>query len=326
MKDLIAQFPQDLIEAIDDQSNETLVPSNVPTDNVIICGLGGSGIGGAVATQLFADELSVPVSVVRDYNVPGYVNDRSLVIACSYSGNTEETLNALNEAQSKHAAIAAVTSGGTLGEIAEKEGYARIVIEGGQPPRSAFGKAFPKLLRLMVHFGLVSETHLAEVKTAGEILKSNRDNIMKEGKALADQIHNNGAIIYSDQKFFGVAERFRQQLNENAKVLCWHHFFPELNHNELVGWAGADDAHKVIYLRHGYENERTKERMRITKELIEEHAEVTEIEGQGASILEQALYVIHLCDWASYYLSELRDVDPVEVDVIDYLKGELKKL
>lgn len=326
MKDLIKNFPNDLIKSVSETDNEMFWPSNAPEDNVVICGLGGSGIGGAVASQLFADELSTPVHVLRDYDLPAFVNERSLVIACSYSGNTEETLTVVKEAERRHCTIAAVTSGGELAKLAKEKEYSHIIIEGGQPPRSAFGKSFPKLLRMMEHYGIIKRGHDAEVRKAGEFLNQEQESIQTESKKLAEALHNKHAIIYGDAKFFGVAERFRQQLNENAKVLCCHHFFPELNHNELVGWAGAGDDLQVVLLRHDFENLRTSARMKISKPIITKHAPVMEIQSKGDSILEQALYNIHLCDWASYYLSELRGVDSVEVNVIDHLKSELAKL
>lgn len=326
MKDLIKNFPKDLIKSVSETDHEMFWPSNAPEENVVICGLGGSGIGGAIASQLFVDELTTPVHVLRDYDLPAFVDERSLVIACSYSGNTEETLTVVKEAERRHCTIAVVTSGGKLAELAKKEEYSHIIIEGGQPPRSAFGKSFPKLLRMMEHYGIIKRGHDAEVQKAGSFLQQEEESIQAEAKKLAEALHENHTIIYGDAKFYGVAERFRQQLNENAKVLCCHHFFPELNHNELVGWAGADSNLQVVILRHDFENQRTAARMEISKPIIEKYAPVIEIKSKGNSILEQALYGIHLCDWASYYLSELRGVDSVEVNVIDHLKSELAKL
>lgn len=327
MKELIKEFSNDLEHAAQGAMEVSLIAPTMKPANIVVCGLGGSGISGAIASQLFADELSVPVSVVRDYSLPGFVSNNTLVIACSYSGNTEETLEAVNKAVSLESEIAVLTSGGKLLELATTNNWNYVQIQGGQPPRSAFAKAFPQVIRILLHYNVVGGVSMEDFASAAAVLKNEEESIQAEAKRIADAIHEKDVIIYSDPRFFGVGERFRQQLNENAKVLCSHHFYPEMNHNELVGWAGSNDTHTVVRFSNSFEHKRNGIRWGICKQIMSERgAEVYEVAGRGGDVLSQALSCIYCGDWISFYLSELRGVDSVEVNVIDHLKGELAKV
>ena len=159
------------------------------------------------------------------------------------------------------------------------------------------------------------------------IVESDSDAIRNEAMELAANLHNKQIIIYSDTELEGVAVRARQQINENAKELCWHHVLPEMNHNELVGWAGGSDKFAVIKLNSSFDYYRTQKRWEICKAVISEKTNsIYDVNAKGTSRLTQALYLIHLLDWVSCFLADLKNVDPVEVDVIIHLKTELSKL
>ncbi len=327
MKELIKQFGNDLEQAAQGAVEVSLKPSNGTPDNVVICGLGGSGISGAIASQLFADQISVPVSVVRDYSLPGFVSNKTLLIACSYSGNTEETLEAVEKAVELGCEIAVLTSGGQLLDQASSNQWSFIQIASGQPPRSAFAKAFPQVVRILMHYGLLNNVEMDAFAKAADIIREADEEIQADARKIAEAILDKDVIIYSGPKFYGVGERFRQQLNENSKVLCSHHFYPEMNHNELVGWAGSKPSHVVVRFSNTFEHNRNGIRWSICKEImVKRGAQVFEIPGRGDTILSQALSCIYCGDWVSYFLSELRGVDCVEVNVIDHLKGELAKV
>lgn len=295
--------------------------------NVLILGVGGSGIGGAIVAKNSLLEASIPISICNDYNIPEYVNEETLVIACSYSGNTEETLIALKKCQSKGAEIAAVTSGGKLKRICEENKYNHILIPGGNPPRTCLGYSLTEQLFILVKYAILPESAIGDLKSAIELLKSNNSDIIKEAELVSKKLSGKLPIIYATDRFEPVSIRFRQQLNENSKELCWHQSFPELNHNEIVGWASGNSNLSVIMFRNEDDFYRTQERMEFTKKvIIERGSSVTEIISKGDSFIENSLYLIYLTDWASLFIAEEKQVDPVEIKVIDALKNHLATL
>ncbi len=327
MRGLIDRFPSQLEEALKIAAEADLEPADHDIRNVVVTGLGGSGIGGKIVSQLVADEVSVPILVNNDYRIPGFVNAHTLVIACSYSGNTEETISALKEATDQKATIACITSGGTIADLAQENGYYCIHIPGGYPPRAALGYAIVQQFRLLEHFGIIQDRHETAFRKAIDLLQQEKDQILKEAQRVREHLQAKTPVLYSEASGEGVVVRFRQQLNENAKVLCWHHALPEMNHNELVGWAGGDDTLAVVLFRHEDDHERTQLRMEISKDIFSRQgAAVTEVWSKGATPLEKTFYLIHVGDWVSWYLARERGVDPVEVRVIDHLKSELAKV
>jgi len=297
-----------------------------PIRNVMVTGLGGSGIGGTIVSQLVQDQMEVPMLVNNDYGLPSWVNQDTLVIVSSYSGNTEETLSALEVAQERGAEIACISSGGKLVDICEEKGYNYIQIPTGIPPRGSFGLNSPQVLYVLHKYGLISGDFEAQLLAAADRLDQDEETIRTQAKELAESVNDTVPIIYADAAYTGVAIRLRQQINENAKMLCWHHVFPEMNHNELVGWAGGDKRFSVILMRTESDHIRTQLRMNLSKSIFQKHTDnVVEMHAKGNSTIERSYYLIHLGDWLSVILADMRSVDAIEVDVIDYLKGELAK-
>lgn len=297
---------------------------NKKLSNVLILGVGGSGIGGTIVAKTALLGAGIPVMTCNDYHIPEYVNESTLVIACSYSGNTEETLIALKKCQSKGAEIAAVTSGGELQRICEENNYNHIIIPGGNPPRTCLGYSLTEQIFILVRYKILPQTALEELKSAIQLLKTNNSDIIKEAEIVASNLFGKLPIIYATDKFEPVSIRFRQQLNENSKELCWHQKFPELNHNEIVGWASGNSNLSVVMFRNDDDYYRTQERMEFMKKVIlEKGSTVTEIKSKGDSFVEMALYLIYLTDWASLFIAEKKQIDPVEIRVIDALKDHL---
>jgi glucose/mannose-6-phosphate isomerase len=326
MKEHIAGFTKHIVDAM--KIGEGFSPKNKrEIRNVLVTGLGGSGIGGTIIAQICDSELKVPFVVSKDYFIPGFVNEHTLVVASSYSGNTEETLQSLEAAQKKGALICCVTSGGKVLEIAKQHNYDYILIPGGMPPRSAFGYSATQLFYVLQQYGLISTSFSAQLKNAVALMDSEEANIMRDAGTLAEKLVGKIAAIYSTTSYEGVSIRFRQQINENSKMLCWHHVFPEMNHNELVGWTTPDDNIAVVFMRNSDDYTRTQKRMDLCKEIFKKHTpHVFDIWSKGETQLERSFYLIHFGDWVSWYLSELKNIDCTEVRVIDYLKGELSKL
>lgn len=326
MKELVESFTSQLAAALTIGKSAKLASYNKEISNVVITGLGGSGIGGKIVAQLVADKIQVPITINNDYHLPAFVNESTLVIASSFSGNTEETLAAMKIAQEKGAEIACITSGGQMLETAQKNNYNHIVLPTGKSPRAMLTYSLTQQFFLLSHYQLIDNNFIQDIESSIDLLNSKLENIKQVAKETANAISNKTTVIYSQANFEGVAVRLRQQLNENAKVLCWHHVLPEMNHNELVGWAGGKNEYAVIVLRNDSDYSRTQTRMNIQKPIIEKYTDTyLELYSKGNTQIEKALYHILLGDWISVFLSELRNVDSIEVGVITHLKTELSK-
>jgi glucose/mannose-6-phosphate isomerase len=326
MKELVANFSKQLQEALN-IAQQAKITSPKKIDNVLITGLGGSGIGGTNVAELAIKTSTVPVVISKDYFIPAFVNENTLVIVCSYSGNTEETISAMQLAMQKKTQFVCITSGGKIKEIAEKKNFDLIVIPGGFPPRSCIGYSLVQLLHVFEGKQIANLHYKKEVEAAIKLLDEKEEDIKQKAKSFAEKLHDKIPVIYSLGNTEGLAVRFRQQINENSKMLCWHHVIPEMNHNELVGWAGGNKNIAVCVLRTSFDYERNVKRLEINKEIFSKHTDtVFEIFAEGDSLLVQSLYLIHITDWVSCYLADLKNIDPTEVKVIDFLKGALAKV
>ncbi|NND77299.1 MAG: bifunctional phosphoglucose/phosphomannose isomerase [Flavobacteriales bacterium] len=326
MKELIQEFPKHLLDSLELGASIRFKPHRKQIRNIVIAGLGGSGIGGTIVSDILAGSCDIPIQVYNDYNIPAFVNKRTLFLACSYSGNTEETINAIGQAISSGAEVAVLTSGGFLQRIAEEKELNHIIIPSGYPPRSAFGLSSVAIFYILYKYVLIKGFFIQQIETVAHYLQEHQEEITAQAKELASKLKGSVPIIYADAKYEGVAIRLRQQINENSKMLCWHHVFPEMNHNELVGWAGASNIFSVIMFKTADMHGRTKIRMDLAKEIFSEYTDkVFEVEAKGDTQLHMAYYLIHFGDWLSYFLSQENQVDPVEVNVIDKLKSELAK-
>lgn len=327
MNDYINDFSNHLREAIEIANNTTLSPYTKEIRNILICGLGGSGIGGTIVSDIISSKVNIPIAATKDYSIPNFVNEHTLVIANSYSGNTEETLYALEKCQARGAEIAVITSGGKLKTIAEENKYNNIIIPGNQPPRAMFGYAFTELFFMLNHYGIIDDSFKSDFDKAINLIDTEKADIQKQAMDLAKKMYKQTPVIYVAKGFEGVAVRFRQQLNENSKMLGWHNVVPEMNHNELLGWRTNVDDLAVVYFRNKCDYDRNQIRMDINKKVISKFtSNITEIWSKGDSLIENSLYHISVGDWTSWYLSEMNNVDAIEIDVIDFLKGELAKI
>lgn len=327
MYQLIDAFPQQLQEALEIGRKAQLKAPGGPYTNVVVTGLGGSGIGGRIAAQLVAADATCPIEVYSNYYLPNYVGKGSLVIACSYSGNTEETLAAMDQALAKGARVVVVTSGGTMLETAKAKGLDHIVIPGGNPPRTMLAYSLVQQFYVLRHFGIIGGAFESAIKAAAGMLEQDKEAIKKAAQELTEKLVGKRLIIYSEASTEAVSIRFRQQVNENSKELCWHHAIPEMNHNELVGWAGGDKSLGVVIFRHKEDHERTQIRMEINKAVFEKYTpNIHEVWSKGDSAFARQLYLINLGDWVSYYWAEKKGVDPSEIAVINMLKGKLAEM
>ncbi|KPL02851.1 MAG: hypothetical protein AMJ90_04695 [candidate division Zixibacteria bacterium SM23_73_2] len=333
----ILNFPSQLEDAL--KIAESADISEIDTgkiNNIIVAGMGGSAIGGDLVRSYLFDQVKLPFYVCRNYFLPNSVNENSLVFVSSYSGNTEETLSAYDQAKKKKAQILCLSSGGRLEKKAKEDGFSLIKIPTGYQPRAALGYSFVPVLWILSKLGFCSDKR-GDIQKTVDFLSENaslyawetktQDNLAKK---LAEKIMGKLPIIYSSNDFFDVvAYRWKGQLCENSKVLAYSNVFPEFNHNELVGWnilSGLEDKLIVIILKDEGDYLRIEKRMGIVKIIIQDKkVEVVEVESKGTNLLSRIFSLIQLGDFVSLYLAILNRTDPTPVKIIDYLKKELQK-
>ncbi|TND10503.1 MAG: glucose/mannose-6-phosphate isomerase [Bacteroidetes bacterium] len=326
MKELIERFSGQLRDAVRIARESRLTPAAKPFSNVLISGLGGSGIGGTIISELSAHTAGIPVTVSKGYFIPAFVGPGTLFIASSYSGNTEETLACVDQALATGAHVVCITSGGKMAEIAREKKLDLILIPGGNPPRACLGYSLTQLIHVFETHGLLPAGSLARVETSASLLDAEEPAIVALAKDIAARLFGKTPVIYSTSGNEGIAIRFRQQINENSKMLCWHQVIPEMNHNELVGWPSGTDQIAVVLFRDHDEFERNNYRIEINRAVFAKYTpHILDVYSKGANAIEKAIYLVHLGDWVSWFLAEKNGVDATEVKVIDFLKSELAK-
>lgn len=328
MNQLIERFMDQLAEGLEIGRNASIRPAAANINHIYVAGLGGSGIGADFVASFIQDECRLPFLVRKGYHVPAFVGTNTLAIASSYSGNTEETLISYDQIKAKGARLLCVASGGKIIDKAKADGYDYIQVPSNWPsPRACLGYSVTAQLWTLHHLGYISDRAIQEVESSITLLRKESEDIKTQAKAIAGRLHHKIPIIYIEDRMEPVAVRLRQQINENSKALCWHHVVPEMNHNELVGWREKNDALAVLYLRNDDDYSRNAVRMDINKQIISQYAgDIIEVYSKGTTMIEKSMYLVHLGDWISWYLAELRGVDALEVKVIDFLKGELAKV
>lgn len=328
MNQLIERFMDQLAEGLEIGRNASIRPAAANINHIYVAGLGGSGIGADFVASFIQDECRLPFLVRKGYHVPAFVGPNTLAIASSYSGNTEETLISYDQIKAKGARLLCVASGGKIIDKAKADGYDYIQVPSNWPsPRACLGYSVTAQLWTLHHLGYISDRAIKEVESSITLLRKESEDIKTQAKAIAGRLHHKIPIIYIEDRMEPVAVRLRQQINENSKALCWHHVVPEMNHNELVGWREKNDALAVLYLRNDDDYSRNAVRMDINKQIISQYAgDIIEVYSKGTTMIEKSMYLVHLGDWISWYLAELRGVDALEVKVIDFLKGELAKV
>ncbi|MBM3707545.1 MAG: bifunctional phosphoglucose/phosphomannose isomerase [Actinobacteria bacterium] len=319
---------------------ESTVLSQLKNKNfagIAILGMGGSGFTGDIIKSLIIDYVEIPVEIVKGYDLPAFVKKGWLVIAVSYSGNTEETVSAANQALQKNCELLCVASGGKTEEIASVNGKCFVRLPSGFQPRGASGYLFFTTYLVLRKLCIVniSDSEIEEalnlIRKKSELYKRDIDTDNNPAKKLALKLFNNMPVIYgTDGYLSAVAFRWKCEFNENSKYPSFWAEFPELNHNETVGWEnlkGLTGNFVLIVFKDKEARERIKVRIKTTVQLIRSHFnDVVEIDVEGRSKLAKALSTMYLGDITSVYLALLAGVDPTPVDRISILKAELAKL
>ncbi len=304
--------------------------------NIVISGLGGSAIGGDLFKSYTQYEIKIPVIVNRNYTLPEFANSSTLVVISSYSGNTEETISAYREAIQKRCKIICITSGGEVQKIASKYKHNCIIIPKGYQPRCALGYSFFTLLILFTKLGFIKDKNV-DISETIKILEAEAKEytslnpINNLALKIAIDLKGKLPIIYSSSDLMDIVNlRWRGQISENAKMLAYGNLYPEMNHNELVGWKFYPSILKkivVVFLKDIEDNDRVKLRMMITSGIYKKYADnILSFESTGSYKLSRIFDLVYLGDWVSFYLAILNKVNPTPVDVISFLKGELEKI
>ncbi|MCQ9207826.1 MAG: bifunctional phosphoglucose/phosphomannose isomerase [Omnitrophica bacterium] len=338
MRSVLADFPKHCQEAFQLGKKISLPLDFAKVKNILFSGMGGSAIGAEIVSSYLRKEVKVPIGLNRDYSLPEFVNKETLAILISYSGNTEETLSAYEEAFEKRAKIVILTSGGKLADLAKKRGHPYIIVPSGFPPRVALAfVSFPTLAFFsQMHLIQDKQNQIDEISTLLEKLKQKSLGLAVEkesnpAKALAERLFDNFCVIYgSSEHLSAVVTRWRGQLAENSKILSSSHLLPEMNHNEIVGWQHPKEILEkfvAVFLRDKQDHPQVQKRIEINKEILQkEGVRLEEVWSQGEGLLARIFSLIYLGDFLSYYLAVLNGEDPTPVKRIDYLKRRLKEL
>ncbi|MDD5037837.1 MAG: bifunctional phosphoglucose/phosphomannose isomerase [Dehalococcoidales bacterium] len=335
MLNQLHEFPEQCQRAWERVTGFALPGEYARINKVVILGMGGSAIAGEVVRRLALMETKVPVWVHRDYDLPLFVDESTLVIASSYSGNTEETLAAFTESFKTPAKKLALTTGGKLKQLAEEKGVPVFIVDYQAPPRVAFPHSFIPLVGILQKLGLLTDKS-ADLREALRILNKLAKDLSaatpldsNPAKQLATRLSGRIAVIYGAGLLSEVAQRWKTQYNENSKSWAFYELFPELNHNAISGYrfpARVKEKILVLMLRSSLLHPRTRLRYEATAELLAKSGFAYEfIEAEGKSNLSQMMSTILLGDYVSFYLAILNKIDPTPVAAVDFVKNYLNQ-
>jgi glucose/mannose-6-phosphate isomerase len=333
----IVELPTQCLTAWEQARELTLPLEYGSIDHLLIAGMGGSAIGGALLAGLVASECEVPITVIREYTLPAFAyGPGTLVAACSYSGNTEETLSCFRQALERNSRAIAITTGGTLAALAREASVPVIQFVYESQPRAALGYSFVLLLGIVSRLGLIRD-YAVDVAEAAEVMENWQQEIearvptaQNAAKELATRIVGRLPVVCGAGFLAAAANRWKTQFNENAKHWASFEVLPELNHNAVVGFGIPEVVREnaiVLMLRSHMESRRMKGRWEVTQELLDREGVAThEVHGRGESALAQMLSLIHFGDHVSFYLAVLNEVNPTPVETIAFLKQRLAEL
>ena len=332
----IWNFSDNILDAIELGEKIKLDNDYETINKVIIAGMGGSAIGGDVVYALINEELKIPFIVLRSYDIPSWVDSSTLIICSSYSGNTEETISILKKAKSRGAQVCSITTGGKIQKLCSKYNYDSVIIPSGLQPRAALAFSFIPLLYILNKLSIITSNIKSSLISSSELIRNYREKYVIKNDDnpvwnLATKIYEKIPIIYADSdRLKTIAMRLKGQICENSKMLAYYNVFPEMNHNEIVGWgnnSGYFSNYFVLWLYDKKMNERNKARQKLIIEMLSElEVNQTIIEVAGTSFKERFLLLIHYCDWLSYWCAILHKTDPSPVYNINKLKNKLSAI
>lgn len=340
---IVQRDPQNALKVAAEEWRQAMFPAEVISPdndgrqirNIVIAGMGGSALAALLAKKWLESEISQPIEIIRDYNLPHNVGENTLVIASSYSGNTEETVSALHQAIKRKAQIATISAHGKLEEIALKKDIAHVKLPSGLQPRMAVIFNLRALIKIFVNFNIVDNSKYEEISNTAEFLHEETSRWLAgvpAEKNLAKQIAlyaaGRSGMFLSSSTMSPVAYKWKISWNENAKNVSFWNEYPEFNHNEFLGWSShpIEKLFAVFNIRSSFDSDQVNKRFEISDRLLSgKRPAARNIQLQGKSPLEEMLWGSILADFASIYLAILNNVNPTPVDLIEKLKVELVK-
>ena len=319
MRETILDFPKQFKKGIE-RAKDIRVEGRF--ENIIICGMGGSALP-ADLLVIFVNDLKLPFYIHRSYNLPPQAAKESLIICISFSGNTEETISAFKEAQERKLKAVAITTGGELAKLAQKYNMPLVSLPSVKiQPQWAIGYLFGALEKVLSNSGVIKDS-------SGEILKMAENlkplGLEAQGKSLAKKLVGKIPLVYAPNKFKSLARIWKIKFNENSKTMAFWNYFPEVIHNEIVGYSNLKNFH-VIILRDSDDHPKILKAMELTAVLLKKKGiEVDFVEIEGKSILEKLFNNLILSDWVSYYLAKEYKIDPAPVEIVEEFKKKLKE-
>lgn len=324
---VIAGLPEQLQK---DYPETPGLPKANEITSIVLAGMGGSAQPGEFLKTWLGDRLPVPFVIARDYMLPGFVGPKTLVVASSYSGNTEETIAALADAEKRGAKIVVSAAGGKLLELVREKRYPHFELPNALQPRMAVLYAVRAMTTLVERMGLVSGA-LDELADSGKWLagqmggwKGEVPTEKNEAKQIANELVGHPVVVYAGGVLAFAAMKWKIAFNENAKNIAFYNYFPELNHNEFIGWGHPERSGlKVIELQSNLDHERVQKRFEVTNRLQSQAFAPVEVNAEGKTRLEQLVWTIALGEYTATYLALLNNVDPTPVDLVERFKKEL---
>jgi glucose/mannose-6-phosphate isomerase len=328
---------QDALGIAEKQYSQLLHEFEVPAiegqfNNIVYGGMGGSALA-ALISQSWPG-YKIPFEVCRQYNIPAYISDKTLFIAASYSGNTEETVSALQEAEEKGAKIVVIAGGGKLQEMAQAKNHTFVLLPKAEQPRYAVFYNLKALLDILIAAGLADKEEIdSQLANASEFLKNSVQawlptvpQAQNPAKQLANELTGKSGVVYGGPLMAPAAYKWKISFNENAKNIAWWNQYPEFNHNEFIGWSShpVDKPYAVIDLRSSFEHPRVQKRFELSDKLLSGRRPAAHIvQAPGDSLLEHLLWTTSFGDFTTIYLALLNGVNPSPVELVEKFKKEL---
>jgi len=338
MLDIVYKWPEFIEDALNTnikipqqiQIQNQLINYQNKVENILICGMGGSAVSGDYLITYLENKINIPIFVRRNYSIPEFIDEQTLTILISYSGNTEETISCLIEAIQRNTMIVGIASGGKLLEFFSKNNLPYFKIPGGMQPRASFPLLLFPLLRILEEVGIyhldndVIKEIMKNIQAIREECKLDIPTSDNPAKTIAKSLYKKIPVIWSPYKCVG--NRIKCQFNENSKIQAFCEEIPEFNHNHIVGWESYTEENPFVIfaLRFPSEHPNVSLRFEISMEMIHNKVEIIEMSVKGSELLNQLIYATYMGDYVSIYLSILNNVDPNTVQSIDYLKHEME--
>ena len=318
---VLREFPEMLEKALSFADNLQLPKKQI--DNIMVVGMGGSGYNGDLL-KVYLKDLKIPINVIKDYTLPSYTNKNTLLFVASYSGNTEEPIAAYRSAIRRGINMICISSGGKLEELAKMNKTPHILIPKGIQPRLSTAYQFVAMLNVLQNLEIIKNQE-KDIKLTIKNLKTSAEKIENAGKDLAKKIKDKIPIIYSSQEMFCIAEKWKTDINENAKTHAFYNTFSEFNHNEICAYENTGDNFYIIIINDERDHPRIKKRIEVFKKLIRSYnISITEISITGDHFLTRLFSSVWMGLFLAYYLALEYNRDPSPVKIIESLKKQLK--